>query len=185
MRIDKKTIFYFLTFEVVVLAAILPTYGFNLMFSNGIYRWIAGYMLFVLAVTGAVCLKKPPAFFTVWLICSIANFAFEKSSLLILAPVSVGLWVFLNVAEPLNRGDFNDRHNLNKAAAVNIVWLAVMLALFIAGIIFAAKSSINIAGVKFYRIPWAGLLVYYIYSLVFKSKIPAFIKLKTKLKKLC
>lgn len=185
MKEKRKDILSFVLMEAVLFSALVPFVDvFNNIKREG-FRWALGYLFFFAAVFACMFIKKAAVFFPVWVVCTAADFALDKKSIILLAALPVAVWLLLNVIEPLNGGDFGSKERVKKAAIANAAFAAAWIIFFVMVLIVLKKTEGIEYIAKYYRAPWLALCLYYIYSLVFKSKIPAFIKLKTKLKKLC
>lgn len=180
-----KSIILLLLYELMLFCALMPKTDLFNSIKQPEFLWIPAYMLWGVTLLASISTNKPTVFFTVLAICSATAAVLDKKSLISI-PLSVMVWLFLNVAEKQNSRTDLQKKDKKRLVAVNMIFPVVSVLCCVA-IVLIHRTSFGISAnkVRLYINPYLVFMVYYIYSLVFKSKIPAFIKLKTKLKKLC
>lgn len=147
------------------------------------HRWLFAYLVFIACIYAALSIKEPKKFFTVFGICTVIQFILVKKTLILSAPITLIVWVFLNVIEKKNSEDLSDKKQRGKLFAVNMVFPVVCVALFFATFPLNTIQGTNAytANTRDYQVPIVAFLLYFAYSLFFKSNFPHIVKARTAL----
>ena len=172
MKKIVKDIIPLVLFEIMLIFSYLTKQNSLSKAFNPEHLWIFVYMIFAACVYLAMTVKKPVIFFPVFVVCSVAEFLIVKKSLLLLAPVALFVWLYLNVVEKHNNGDLSDKKKKNIMVAVNILFFILSMAVFAAAFPLNKLGSGYTSGMRNYQAPVLAFMVYMIYSLSCKSSFP-------------
>lgn len=177
MKKEIKTIFSLLLFELIFFCSVMPQSNFFVSIKTEGYRWIFAYMFFIASAFAAVSVKKPAVFGAVLCVCSAAAFVLAKKSLLLSAPVALMLFLFINFVEKQNAKDLKSKKQIAINAAFPVICAGITAAAFPLN---RGISGFNYRIIRFYLIPIIVFLLYFAYSLLFKSSIAPAVRRRLK-----
>lgn len=146
--------------------------------------WIYAYMIFMVCAYVAMTVKKPAVFFPVFAVCTVAQALLAKKTLVLLAPIALMIWLYLNLVEKLNSGGFKNKADIAKAAVANVPFFASSI-----GIAYATYPLNTLTNgyvtqsIRSYQAAVFAFIIYLIYSLAVKSNFPHIVKARKAVKK--